>query len=336
MRIGDRVKNAVKAWSNVHRQGAAPNIVLFATARGGSTWVMEILASQPGMKFYDEPFNIRRDNVMQTGLFPNWESLMPDTGDADAAVAYLNGLVSGAYGFMNPPPFRPHHRLFTNRVVFKIHAMEHLIGRFERECRAQIVHLLRHPIPTTLSRTALPRLELFLSSRFHDEFLGAGPHLTEIKRLGRDGTHLQKGVVAWCYQNVMPLRQPGADWLTVTYEELVLNPARSCDLFIDRLQFTERQAMLEAFGKAAVNIGMSSADTLAAMAKADERARANGLVNRWYAKTSAADRASVTAIMELFGLDVYRGDEILANPRYLHFDDTASFLARPADAAVPA
>jgi hypothetical protein len=334
--IGDRAKNALKAVSNVHRQGTLPNVFLFATARGGSTWVMEILASQPGMKFYDEPFNIRRDNVSQTGLFPNWESLMPDTGDADGIVAYLNGLVSGAYPYMNPPPFRPHHRLMTDRVVFKIHEMEHLIGRIERECQGQVVYLLRHPIPTTLSRTVLPRLDLFLASAYYDEVLGKGPRLEEIKRLGRDGNRLQKGVVSWCYENVIPLRQPGADWLFVTYEELVLNPARSCELLLERLNFTDREAMLDAFGKAAVNIGMSSADTMAAMTKADKRARATSLVTRWRPKTTDEDRAAVSAIMALFDLDVYTGEQTLSHPRYLHFEDTPTLLAAPADAGVPA
>jgi len=325
--IGSRAKNAIKAVSNIHRQGDLPNVFLFATARGGSTWVMEILASQPGMKFYDEPFNIRRENVAQTGLFPTWASLMPDSGDADGIVAYLNGLVNGEYAFMNPPPFRPHHRLLTNRVVFKIHEMEHLIDRIERECRGQVVYLLRHPIPTTLSRTQLPRLDLFLESRYYDDVIGGGPRLDEIKRLGRDGSPLQKGVVSWCYENVVPLRQASPTWLFVTYEELVINPEKSCDLFLDRLHFTDRPAMLEAFGRAAVNIGMSSADTLAAMSQADRHARAAGLVNRWRARTTDDDRAAVTRIMELFDLDAYTGEGTLAHARYLHFDDTPVLLS---------
>ena len=336
MSLGNRAKNAIKAVSNLHRQGDLPNVFLFATARGGSTWVMEILASQPGMKFYDEPFNIRRDNVSQTGLFPTWDTLMPDTGDADAIVGYLNGLVSGAYPFMNPPPFRPHHRLLTNRVVFKIHEMEHLIGRIERECNGQIVYLLRHPIPTTLSRTQLPRLDLFLASRYYDEILGEGARRDEIKHLGRQGTPLQKGVVSWCYENLIPLTQPSSSWLFVTYEELVVNPEKCCDLFLERLRFSDRPAMLEAFGRAAVNIGMSSADTLAAMSQADKRARASGLVNRWRAKTSDADRTAVSHIMRLFGLDAYTGEETLAHARYLHFQDTAELLGPAPAAGTPA
>ena len=45
----------VKRLANVHRQGEKPNIFLFSTARSGSTWVVEMLATQPGMKLIDEP-----------------------------------------------------------------------------------------------------------------------------------------------------------------------------------------------------------------------------------------------------------------------------------------
>jgi hypothetical protein len=56
-----RLQLLVKALTNVHRQGPLPNVFLFATPRSGSTWLMEIIASQPGFKYYDEPLNPRRE-----------------------------------------------------------------------------------------------------------------------------------------------------------------------------------------------------------------------------------------------------------------------------------
>ena len=163
-------KYVVRTFANKHRQGRMKNIFLFATARGGSTWLMEILASQPGMKDHDEPFNIRRANVARAGAFTTWASVMPDTGDPDRIVDYLNDIASGRYAFMNPAPFRPHYRFFTDRIVFKIHELEHMMGTVAERCNGQIVYLLRHPIPTSQSRYQFPRLELFLSS---DYYLGS-------------------------------------------------------------------------------------------------------------------------------------------------------------------
>jgi hypothetical protein len=323
--------------ANVHRQGALPNIFLFATARGGSTWLMEILASQPGMKYYDEPFNIRRKEVARVGLFDDWRTLMPDSGDPDRIIRYLNDLAAGKYAFMNPRPLRPNHRVFTNRIVFKVHELEHLMGRIARDCNGQIVLLLRHPIPTTLSRKVLPRMEEFLESRYYSDLIGSAARLNEIRQIAATGDHLQRGTINWCYNNLVPLRFPDFDGLTLTYEELALNPVASAGLLMDRLKFDDRDAMLAAFGRPSHNINMSSAETRQIMNDADERRRRLYLVNKWQSKVSAAEKASVSAIMDLFGIDAYSGDRVLPHARYLHFADTARLVddapARPS--AIP-
>ena len=255
---------------------------------------------------------------------------MPDTGDSELVIRFLNDLAAGSYRHMNPPPFRPHHRFLTNRVVFKLHELEHLIGRIATECRGQVVYLLRHPIPTTLSRHVFPRLESFLASRYYDALIDDAARLKEIKAIGAKGSHLERGAVSWCYENVIPLRHRDFEGLFVAYEELVLNPAPSCDLLITHLGFRDRAAMLRSFSQPAVNIEMSSKETQTAMNDADERRRRRYLVSKWRSKVTPADMAAVTAIMELFRLDVYRGEQDLPHERYLHFADTPALIAEEA------
>lgn len=326
MSVRTRLQYALKAVSNVHAQGPEKNILLFATARGGSTWVMEILASQPGMKYYDEPFNIRRDNVARTGLFPAWDALMPDTGDTERIVGYLEALRTGGYRHMNPPPFRRNHRFLTNRIVFKIHELKHLIGAIARRCDATVVYLLRHPIPTTLSRTALPQLDLFLQSPYYANLIGDPAVVKEIRSVGAGGTAFQQGIVSWCYENVVPLRFPDFDGLFVTYEELVLNPVRSCDLLMRHLRLTDRDAMLRAFAQPANNLAMSSARTQSIMEDADQRRRQARLVTKWKESISPRDEADAAAILEMFEIDAYRADRILPARPLLHFADTEQVL----------
>jgi hypothetical protein len=327
VKIPASLKYALKAVSNVHRQGPDPNIFLFATARGGSTWVMEILASQPGIKYYDEPFNIRRDNVQRTGLFPTWETLMPDTGDPERITGFLEALAAGRHPAMNPPPFRRNHRWRTSRIVFKIHEAEHLMGTIAQRCNGTIVYLLRHPIPTTQSRRVFPRLELFAASPFYERLFDDPARVREIRAVAAGGTHLQRGIVSWAYENLIPLTRPDFDGLVVSYEELLLNPERSCDLLLQRLNLPDRAAMLNAFDMPAANITMSNADTLTLMNDEDHRRRRAQLVLKWKGRVSAADEAEVTRILDLFGLDVYDGTRALPSRRYLHFDDTEARLA---------
>ncbi len=320
------LKHALRSFSNIHRQGEQRNIMLFATARGGSTWVMELLASQPGVKFYDEPFNIRRENVARTGLFPDWASVMPDTNDVERIVTYLKDLERGKYGPLNPPPFRPYHRFFTNRIVFKIHELEHMIGTIAARCNAQVLYLLRHPIPTTLSRKVFPRLDLFLESAYYRELIGDGPRLREIVRLGRNGSHLQRGTVSWCYENLIPLRHADFDGLFATYEELSLNPVGSCDLLLQWMGGTDREAMLRAFGEPSANITMSSAETQSMMNDADERRRRTYLVTKWLDKVTPAQMAEVSEILHLFELDAfYTGQDPLPH-QHVHLPSTRERL----------
>ena len=179
--------------------------MLFATPRSGSTWVMELLASQPGFKFYDEPFNPRRENVQKTGLFQGWGDFLPESGNDDLFISFLHDLTRNRRKVMNPPPFRRNHRLFTNRIVFKIHALEHMINRVKEELNGKILLLVRHPISTTQSRNVLPRLNYFINSTYYNDLL-TDKQKTEIKKIDRSGNDYERGVLSWCYRNLVPLK----------------------------------------------------------------------------------------------------------------------------------
>jgi len=324
--LRQRMKFAVKAVMNVHRSAGLPDIFLFATPRGGSTWAMEILASQPGVKFFDEPLSPRRENVRYGGWIPDYESLMPETGDPERILGFLRDLQAGRHGYMNVTPFRRNYRPLTNRALFKIHEIEHLMHAVTTRCNAAVVYLLRHPIATSVSRSLLPRLDLFLRSAFYAEIIGNPAQLTEIRSLATGGSQMQRAVVSWCYENLIPLRSPSPEWLVVTYEELVLNPEQSCDLLLRRLQFLDRDAMLAAFERPAVNIRMSHTQTLDAMKSEDASERRRRLVKKWLERVTPRQVAEAQAVLDAFGLDAYRAEAALARRSLLHFEDTPERL----------
>ena len=251
---------------------------------------------------------------------------MPDTGDADQIIGFLQGLQAGRYGFMNPTPFRRHHRLFTNRIVFKIHEIEHLMDEITRRCSTQVVYLLRHPIATSISRHVLPRLELFLACQYHTALLNDPVCHAEIVSMAANGNFFQRAIISWCYENLVALRSPGVDWLFVTYEELVLNPERSCDLLMSRLQLSDRTAMLQAFERPAANIELSHEQTLEALHNADARQRRYRLVTKWQDEVSPQQCAQAEQVLALFRVDAYDVRSPLAARRFLHFDDTEAIL----------
>jgi hypothetical protein len=327
-----RLRLKVKSLANVHRRGNRPDVFLFATPRSGSTWLMEIIASQPGFKYYDEPLNPRRENVRYGGLFPDFGALMPDAGQERRIIGYLKELQAGRHGYMNPAPLRRNHRFFTDRIVFKIHEVEHLMDRAARECGGRLVYLLRHPIANSISRTVQPRLEHFLRSAYHAALVGELARAADIRRLALSGSPLQRAVVSWCYENLETLRHPDPSRLVVTYEELVLNPMKSCDLLMRRLELDDRETMLASFERPAINIRMSHAETLAAMASADAGEKRIRLVTKWRKRIEPRQVADTAEVMAAFGIDAYDPAEPLAKPELLHFADTPSLLGHQSSA----
>lgn len=320
-RLRDRVRYAARRASNVHVPDGEPDIFLFATPRGGSTWLMEIIASQPGMKFYDEPLNPRRADVAHGGWIRDYETLMPDSGDAGRVVEFLRGLQRGRHGYMNPTPLRPLHRFRTSRIVFKIHEIEHLMGAVTEQCGGIAVCLVRHPIATSLSRRSLPRLDLFLGSEHYSSLLGDA-RMAEARRIAASGSHLQRAAVSWCFENFEALTATPPGFLLVAYEELVLNPGRAADLLLRHLSLPDRDRMIEAFGRPASNISMSGVGTASALRRGASDDTRLHLVTKWQAAVTSRETDQVDAILSVFGLDAYEAAEVLPARRFLHFEDT--------------
>jgi Sulfotransferase domain len=318
-----KIKFFLNSLGNIHRDSTEKDIFLFSTPRGGSTWLMELIAGQPGFKFFDEPLNIRRANVQHTGLFPDWKLLMPEAMDTAYIFEYLKDLANNRYKHMNPTPFRKNYRPVTSRIIFKIHEIEHLINEVERHFDAQILYLLRHPIATTISRRVLPRLDLFMTSNFFMNECLSEPQRKAILAVYAKGTDYDRGILSWCFQNVYPLNHLSHEnWGVITYEELVLNPAKSCELLSEKFHLPDLNKMLKDVDAPSTNIQMSGKDTIAIMHDPDRERRQRGLVNKWRKRITPSQEARTYEITSMFDIDAYFINSLVAHQRYLHFADT--------------
>lgn len=324
--LARRLRLLVKACSSLHRPGQLPDIFLFATPRSGSTWLMEIIASQPGFKYFDEPLNPRRENVRFGNIFRDFTCLMPDAGNDDRIIDYLRGLQAGRHRYMNPAPFRRNHRFFTSRTVFKIHEIEHLMDRVVLECRGLVVYLIRHPIANSISRTVQPRLDLFVRSEHFRQLVGDPERIRFAEELVTRGTPFQRAILSWCYENLHALTKPNPGLLVLTYEELVLNPGRCSNLLATRLQLPERDLLCTAFERPAANIGMSQTDTMTALANPDVERKRVRLVTKWRDGIAEVEYAQTQEILHVFDIKAYDPRQPVAAPGLLHFADTPDKL----------
>lgn len=152
-----------RKFSNIHIQ-RKENILLFSTPRSGSTWLMEMIAGQPRLKTVRETFNLRLEHICDMLGFNSWDEIYRDE-NFPQIVNYLkifsnNRIID--YRFKGEKPFSDTWHPFTNRLLYKIlHGLEDKIGELKNELDANVIVLIRHPIPVTFSREVYPRLHVY-------------------------------------------------------------------------------------------------------------------------------------------------------------------------------
>ncbi|MCA9884568.1 MAG: hypothetical protein KC708_16430, partial [Anaerolineae bacterium] len=237
-----QLKLFIRTVSNIHLPGLDPNVFLFTTPRSGSTWLMEMIWSQPGFKYCNEPLNLRVPDVVRHLGITTWEGLYSEAARPKIET-YFRGLIDGSIRFSNPSPLHKYYRPFTRRIIFKIlNGQEDRISWFADTFNGRILFLLRHPIPVSLSRKQLPRLETFVKSEYKRHF--TVKQLTSAERVIANGSNLERGVLSWCFQNAVPLRDRRPDWIVMTYEQTVLEPEVIIRHLARRLDLPNPECML--------------------------------------------------------------------------------------------
>lgn len=306
-----RLHNAFKGLTSLHPPNGEPNVFVFTTPRGGSTWLMELIWSQPGFRCVNEPLDVRNPLVRSALGLHTWEALSQrDPATLEALERYFRGYCEGKVHVVVPPPWlNRYYRPITRRIVFKvIHGGEDMIAWFGERFNGRIVHFIRHPIPVSLSHRSFPRLPTLVSS--HDHLFSAEQR-HEAERILASGTKLEQGVLDWCLQNLLPLRHARPDWVVLSYEQLVLEPERAVPYLAERLALPDHARMTAHLGQASGVLRKSDPETQQLLTQGHERSK---LVSKWRNKVSEAEEERLMAILERFGIDAYRAGSLLPAP----------------------
>ncbi|MDP0498068.1 MAG: sulfotransferase domain-containing protein [Verrucomicrobiota bacterium JB024] len=308
----EALAHLIKSVSTVHRPGDKKDILLLATPRGGSTWFMEMIWTQPSMRQCSEPFNIRQPRIAKNLGISHFSMLYGQ--DSEAKVAdYLRKLIDNRLKFLNSNPFRRNHHFFTNRTVFKcIHYGTHNTRWLEETFDFQVLLILRHPIPVSLSRKVFPLLEEFGNCALREKF--NQDELSVLDRAREHGSHLEKGIAAWCLHNALALREMRTSWLLATYEQAVIEPEKVINAMATHIGLHEKKRIEEQMQKASAVIGKSSAEQQAILRNADRRQE---LISSWRKKVSPQQEADLMGVLEAFHLDHYQTGVDLPSSKYL-------------------
>ncbi len=310
------IGKGVLRYSSIHRQADKSNIFIFSTPRSGSTWTKELFSSQRGMKFVNEPLNIRTASISDYLRTSDWRDLYADPVNPKV-LEYFDSLESGHRdtSFVNTFPFKDNYRFVTDRIVYKIlHGLEDRIEEISQRYNGHIVYLMRHPIAVSLSRKACPRLQAFLDSPFRRHF--TDHQIAYSQDLINNGDQVSRMVLSWCLQNFVPLRAPNKDWLFLTYEQLTLDPEPVLEKACDVLRLEDKQGLIARLDKASDSTNKSDEETRKVLAGAGGDSQKNYLVQKWSQKIDKTKERELMGILEVFEIDAYEFGSFLPNKRF--------------------
>jgi hypothetical protein len=257
-----------------------------------------------------EPLNVRLPWVQQRLGLCTFGALYGQSADKYIRDYYEN-IFAGCYADLKLRPGQRYYRPVTHRFVVKENqGCLDRIPWFEDTFNANIVHLLRHPIPVALSREAFPLLADFQSCALRERFTSEQLRLADT--LIAHGSHLQRGVLAWCLHHVPALEDRRATWVQLTYEETLLQPVAVIKELAEKLHLPDTDRMLKQISKPSLVTRKSDPATRALL---KHGADPQTLISKWLPRVSLDEQASVEGILKTFGVTLYSAYH--PEPQYL-------------------
>lgn len=293
-----------------HEQGNDPNILLFATRRGGSTFAMELIAANRGIRPMNQPLETQSRNLtlgqsLEIPRFNQGQITSLDGHNAERMSDLMVKIFSGEVVINAPTKFwKSNVDMKSNRLVLKITDAKPMIDWFDTNVDSQIVYLTRHPIPQSLS-CIRNDWTLTVDAHLNDPAF-VETNLSDVAvalahDVMRGDNTLQQFVLNWALENVAPMRvladRPA--WVHVRYEDCVTNPEDTLALLADRLHLTDLDRMRGVLAQPSQSSRRSTEATRADI----EAGRGADTVTRWRDSIDDDDERRCNELLEAFGID---------------------------------
>lgn len=291
-----------------HIPSGKPNVFIHSLPRSGSTWLMELILTQPGFRRFNEPLNLRKEAVREHLGISEWAGLH-GPGSREKLQIYFAGLCSDSFRdarFNYRAPMSRFYRPITRQIVFKmINGGEEHINWLADAFNGKVVFLLRHPFPVSMSRKYFPGLETILDTEFARFFTEV--QLAFAARIIRGDNKLARGILDWCLRNSVALRSSTEHWAIVTYEQLVVNPTPAIEFISKKLGLPKPERMLKRLPVPSRSTHQSNPDTQVLLQSDRGRKDQTRLVEKWRKEVTDEDLSRADEIVSVFGLgSVYK------------------------------
>jgi len=295
-------------------------ILILGTRRSGSTLLMRMIYSQPGVDYVDQPLDLWHYHPYKAQLpapaFNRFISLSSGEERSSCAL-FLEDVLSGRkrlrhqWNLFDRDFSWVVHRLVLKELNLKDVEFIHWLAE-----RCDVVFLIRHPVAVALSIMKLGWGNTAQAFLENDEYCLRYLDKRKIEfsqKVIEKGTDLEKFVLEWSLENIPLLQQrENSTWLTITYEELVVRPREISGVLCEKLKLPEMERMWK-------TVGMPTRTTTSDSKQIISQFGATARAAQWQAEISTEERTGVQSILDIMGIKEYSASRIFPANKLLHF-----------------
>ncbi len=274
---------------------------------------------------YIAAFDDRIHAVAPENYITNFTRLLESIGPQDAeqnfARAISEGLDHGDLLIVRAP--KPALMITTTRDMFSIQGARETADEVSRVYESfgsqSAFGMVEDDAPHASTKKNREAMYAFFREHLKNPGQTTDEQIALAAHVRASGNRLQISVLDWCLQNAVPLRALEPDWLVVSYEQLVMDPATVVSHLAERLDLRDPARMLARIDRASASTTKSSLESrrLLDEARGDESAREQRLIGRWRERIGEADAARAFDILEAFGITFYVRGALMPSPSVL-------------------
>lgn len=332
MNFTSKIKNQIKAFLELLHYHKKDNnfddVMVFSTPRSGTTLLFDIITLNPGIKAISEPLYPKRrelNDIMRSKH--RWCDLTKkEEENFKKHFAYLLSERMSTYSF-----FKPQHKWKTNRTFIKCLRAPGLLEWFLKNYNFHIIFLMRHPIPSSLSRIrngwgvakkakADEAYSSFYESEYYQKYVLNDEVKTLIQEKVVNGSDLERQVIYWCLEHIKVLNNlkkisENTSFTLLTYEELTLKNEKVIKFLSKKLDLTNVGKMMQLVNKPS----NSSKHSIKQTNEAIKEVNKTYLIEKWKEKVSVEDQNEISKILDCFNIDIYNGSSVMPKDSYTIF-----------------
>lgn len=282
------------------------SIIIVSSPRGGSTWLTETLNNIPNSVINWEPFHPKY------GVIPsiyNWGSMvyLNNQDDESKYIEFVKNIFSFKFYSGFTTSFCSIQQVINARIVItKSVRTTRSLPWMVRSIKftRKPIYLLRHPIPTSISHIKAFGERIKHPSNFKPIDAHNSESFNEhLEYLHSLNSNLELEIAIWCINNTETLNsKESGKWMTVFYENLLLDPKKETIKILETLNITEREEIIEQ-----INFRKPSKTDL----KNDLQNTALKQLSKWENLVSQDEKDSIQRILIHFNINAYSAFQTL-------------------------